>query len=110
MSGATDVDPALREIRVTFSKSMLNKSWSFAQVSEGTFPARSESPHYAADGKTCVWPIFLEPGKDYVIWVNSERSRGFKDSNRTPALPYLLVFKTRAAESGIESQRNKKKR
>jgi hypothetical protein len=42
-------------------------------------------------------PVKLEPGKTYVIGVNSERFRNFKDTKGHPALPYLFVFRTRAA-------------
>jgi hypothetical protein len=34
-----------------------------------------------------------------VIGVNSERFHGFQDEQGHPALPYLLVFRTKAAAS-----------
>ena len=48
-----------------------------------------------ADKRTCVLPVKLEGGKTYVIWLNSERFNNFKDPQRRPAIPYLLVFETR---------------
>ena len=43
-------------------------------------------------------PVKLEPGKTYVLGINSERFRNFKDIDGHPALPYLLVFHTKAAK------------
>jgi hypothetical protein len=40
-------------------------------------------------------PVKLEPGKTYVMGINSERFHGFQDAQGHPALPYLVVFRTR---------------
>jgi len=93
-AGDTKVDPSTSEIRVTFSKAMTDKSWSWSQISNETFPANAGKPHYLKGGKTCVLPVKLEPGKTYVIWVNSQKFRGFRDKAGQPAVPYLLVFET----------------
>jgi len=93
-AGDMKVDPSTAEIRVTFSKPMTDKSWSWSQISNDTFPANAGKPHYLKGGKTCVLPVKLEPGKTYVIWVNSQKFRGFKDKDGQPAVPYLLVFET----------------
>lgn len=94
-AGADKVDPKLTEIKVTFSKDMQDGSWSWAYQSKETFPAMDGKSKYLADRRTCVLPVKLEPGKTYVIWVNSEKFRNFKDSDGRPAVPYPLVFKTR---------------
>jgi RNA polymerase sigma factor (sigma-70 family) len=95
--GATDVDPGLKELRVTFSKKMTDKSWSWPTGNKYAAPKDSGPIHFERDGRTCVMPVKLEPGKTYVIGVNSERFRGFKDAKGHPALPYLMVFRTKAA-------------
>jgi RNA polymerase sigma-70 factor (ECF subfamily) len=96
--GATDVDPDLKEIRVTFSKKMTDKSWSWPTGNKYAAPKLAGgSIHFDSERRTCVMPVKLEPGKTYVIGVNSERFRNFKDEQGQPALPYLLVFTTRAA-------------
>jgi RNA polymerase sigma-70 factor (ECF subfamily) len=94
-AGAADVDPKLTEIRVTFSKDMQDGSWSWAQLSEDSFPKVDGKPKYLADKRTCVLPVKLEPGKTYAVWVNSEKFGNFKDSDGRSAVPYLLVFKTK---------------
>jgi RNA polymerase sigma-70 factor (ECF subfamily) len=94
-SGATKVDPKLKNITVTFSKKMKTKQmWSFVQESTETFPKAGE-PHYKKDQKTIVLPVTLEPKKTYVIWINSQKFNSFRDKNNNPAVPYLLIFETK---------------
>ena len=40
VAGTTGVDPGTKEIRVTFSKDMMDQSWSFVQMSKETFPMK----------------------------------------------------------------------
>jgi hypothetical protein len=94
-AGATDVDPKLTEIKVTFSKDMTDDSWSWTKLSEESFPKVTGKPKYQADKRTCVLPVTLEPGKTYAIWINSEKFDNFKDADGKPAVPYLLTFKTK---------------
>jgi RNA polymerase sigma-70 factor (ECF subfamily) len=86
---------ATTEIRVTFSKDMADKSWSWTQISEASYPKTTGKPHYDKDMRTCVLPVQLEPGKTYVIWLNPEKFKGFRDTDGRPAGPYLLVFETK---------------
>jgi hypothetical protein len=90
-SGDVTVDPSITEIKGTFSKKMMDKSWSWAGADESWVTGK---PHYLADGRTCVLPVKLEPGKTYVVWLNSPKFRNFKDSRGQSAIPYLLVFET----------------
>ena len=94
-AGAGEVDPKLTEIKVTFSKDMQDGTWSWATVSEATFPKVDGKPKYLADKRTCVLPVKLEAGKTYAVWVNSEKFENFKDADGRSAVPYLLVFKTK---------------
>ncbi len=94
-AGADGINPKLNEIKVTFSKKMQDGSWSWSTFSKDTFPTTTGDPKYLADKRTCVLPVKLEPGKTYAIWVNSEKFTNFKDSDGQPAVPYLLVFKTK---------------
>jgi hypothetical protein len=52
-------------------------------------------PRFLADGRTCVLPVRLKPGKLYATWVNSDSQMTFTDTAGQPALPYLLIFETR---------------
>ncbi len=95
-AGDRNVDAATTtQIRVTFSKEMLDRSWSWSQLSKESFPQVLGNPKYLDDRKTCVLDVKLEPGKTYVIWINSQVFMNFKDADGHPAVPYLLVFQTR---------------
>lgn len=95
-AGDTMVDAAATtEIRVTFSKQMQNGSWSWVQTSADTFPKTTGKPHYDKDGRTCILPVQLEPGKTYVLWLNPEKFHNFKDTEGRRAVFYPLVFQTR---------------
>lgn len=94
--GSTDVDAGTTtQIRVTFSKEMANRSWSWSQLSERSFPEIIGEPKYLKDQRTCVINVKLEPNKTYAIWLNSTKFKNFKDTAGNPAVPYLLVFQTR---------------
>ncbi|MEW6584082.1 MAG: Ig-like domain-containing protein [Nitrospirota bacterium] len=93
-SGSRNVDPSLTEIRVTFSKEMMDKSWSWVQIAPENFPKIVGSPRYLEDRKTCVIDVQLEPGKTYIIWLNTQKFTNFKDAGGRPARPYLLIFDT----------------
>jgi hypothetical protein len=94
-AGTAEVDSKLTEIQVTFSKDMHDGSWSWSQASKETFPTVDGKPKYLTDKRTCVLPVKLGPGKTYAIWVNSQKFGKFKDTEGRPAVPYLLVFKTK---------------
>jgi RNA polymerase sigma-70 factor (ECF subfamily) len=73
---------------------MADGSWSWSTLSKDSFPEVDGKPKYMKDERTCVLPVKLQPEKTYAIWINSNKFQNFKDSNGTPAVPYLLVFKT----------------
>ena len=60
----------------------------------GELPETTGQPRYLEDGRTCVLPVKLQPGRFYAIWLNSDQLKNFKDTNGTPAVPYLLTFQT----------------
>lgn len=98
-AGDMRVDPGITEIRVRFSKRMKDKNWSWVQISDDTFPEMTGDPKYLADGRTCVLPVKLKPGRTYVLELNSRNGRfsNFKDRQGQPSVPYLLVFETARA-------------
>jgi len=94
-AGADDVDAALGQLTVTFSKEMTDGSWSWAVLSKESFPPLAGKPRFLADKRTCVLPVRLEPGKTYAVWINTSKLGNFKDAAGQSAVPYLLVFQTR---------------
>ncbi len=94
-AGATDVDPGITEIKVTYSKAMMDGSWSWSTWGLDTFPKMTGPPHYEADQRTCVARVKLEPGHTYAMWLNSNKYGNFRDAEGRKAVPYLLIFETR---------------
>ena len=94
--GDTNVSAAdMTQIKVTYSKEMMDGNWSWSQISDDTFPKIVGKPRYLEDKKTCVVDVKLEPKKTYVIWLNSQKFGNFKDADGRSAVPYLLVFQTK---------------
>ncbi len=95
-AGDTAVDPALKEITVTFSKDMkTNRMWAVCQISKETFPETPGQIHYLSDQRTCVIPVKLEPGKTCVLWFNRGQFNSFRDTENNPSVRYQLVFETK---------------
>jgi RNA polymerase sigma factor (sigma-70 family) len=95
-AGAEDVDPATKEVSVTFSKAMTDQSWSWAQdLGRGAaLPIGDNKPAFDKDKKTCTLAVKLEPNTTYAVWLNGGRFMSFVDKDGTASLPYLLVFRT----------------
>ena len=94
-AGTTNVQPGEFEIQVTFSKPMQDQSWSWSSAWQDSTPEFVGKPKYDDDHKTCTVTVKLEPNKTYGFWLNSENYHNFRDANGRPAVPYLLVFKTK---------------
>jgi hypothetical protein len=95
-AGSKEVAPGVMEVRVTFSKEMADKSWSWSTAWQSSGPEFIGSPKYEDGGRTCVVKVKLEPDKTYGWWLNSDRFHGFQDTGGRAAVPYLLVFKTKS--------------
>ena len=95
-AGSKDVPPGEYEVRITFSKEMMDQSWSWSTTWKDSAPESLGKPHYEADHRTCVMKVQLEPDKTYGWWINSQNFHGFRDTQNHPAVPYLLTFKTRS--------------
>ena len=101
VAGAAQVDPRTSEIVVQFSKKMQDGGWSWTTWGEENFPEMTGQPRYLPDGRTCVLPVKLQPGKFYATWLNSDKFRNFKDVGDRAAVPYLLTFTT--ASAGVKT-------
>jgi hypothetical protein len=94
-AGSIDVDPAIKQITITFSKEMSEGSFSIVNFSPGNAPKLAGKPSYSEDKKTCIVPVSLAPGRCYAVWLNRAKFENFKDAEGRPAVPYLLVFETK---------------
>jgi RNA polymerase sigma-70 factor (ECF subfamily) len=103
-AGATDVDPALTEIRVTFSKPMQEGKGTGSAWGKENLPESGGQPRYQDKCRTCVLPVKLEPDKSYALWLNTDKVRDFKDTGGRPAVPYLLTFSTSSGSDHREAR------
>ena len=94
-AGCKDVATGEVEIKVTFSKEMMDQAWSWCNAWADSSPVFIGKPHYEADHKTCVLKVKLEPGKTYGFWINTQKFNNFQDPQHRRAVPYLLTFKTK---------------
>ena len=94
-AGSKDVAPGVMEVKITFSKDMMDRSWSWSTVWQDSSPESVGKPHYDADHRTCIMKVKLEPNKTYGWWINSQSFHNFKDAQGRAAVPYLFVFRTK---------------
>ena len=91
-NGATSVDPATNELRVTFDQPMVTSGYSF--VGGGpTFPEVVGRPLWISN-TTIVLPVRLKPDHAYWLSINSDRYQNFQGINGLPAVPYPISFRT----------------
>jgi hypothetical protein len=92
--GATDVDPTIKVVTVTFDRDMdAGMSWT------GGGPSFPKSPEgakarWTSDKRTCVLPVKLESGRYYRVGINAPSYHNFRGINGIPAKPTALTFRT----------------
>lgn len=91
--GASDVDPGLKEIAITFDQDMEGgMSWT------GGGPEYPPSPEgkqaHWRDKRTCVLPVKLQGGHHYRVGINSVSYRNFRSAAGVPALTSAIWFTT----------------
>jgi beta-lactamase regulating signal transducer with metallopeptidase domain len=104
--GATDVDPAIIEITVTFDCDMgRGMSWTGGGPGGPEFPpARDGQKAKWRDRRTCVLPVKLEPGRYYRAGINSTSFRNFANAHGVAALPSAIYFTTRGAGEELKAK------
>jgi RNA polymerase sigma-70 factor (ECF subfamily) len=93
-NGAKDVDPNLKELRVTFDRPM---GGGFSWTGGGPhFPKFRDRPRWIDDGKTCIVPVELKPNWDYRLGLNSPSHKNFTSRAGVALDPVVYRFKTRS--------------
>ena len=95
LNGSQDVDPSINEISVTFNEEMMDQDWSWAYTNKNEFPEMTGPPYYTERLKRNVLPVKLEPNREYVIWLNSQEFKNFKDKSGNHLIPFKFTFKTK---------------
>ena len=96
-NGASDVDPGLTEITVTFDQDMEGgMSWTGGG---SEFPATPSGKHAMwRDKRTCVLPVKLVAGHRYRVGINSPSFRNFR-SVAGVSIPATAIFFTTTGAS-----------
>ena len=99
--GATDVDPAIAEITVTFDHDMqAGFSWTGAGPEHPVVPEGAKV-HWR-DARTCVYPVKLEAGHYYRVGINSKSYKNFRSVQGVPAGDSALYFTTWGASQDLK--------
>ncbi len=97
-NGQIDVDPNLREIRVTFDQDMSRGGFSW--VGGGpSYPKTRGKPRWV-NPRTCVLPVTLEPNHNYWLSINNNKFKKFRSRRGVSAKPYPISFTTGVGTSG----------
>lgn len=93
--GATDVDPGLTQITITFNVPMGEGfSWTGGGPSYPKIP-KGKQVYWTEDKKTCVMPVELKPNWEYSLGLNSEMHNNFQSVAGVPLDPHTFSFRTR---------------
>lgn len=94
-NGATDVDPKIKELRVSFNVPMGGGfSWTGGGPSYPPNPD-GKKPYWTDGGKTCVLPVELKAGSEYKLGLNSPSHKNFQSAGGVPLEPVSYTFKTK---------------
>jgi RNA polymerase sigma-70 factor (ECF subfamily) len=101
--GASDVDPALKEITVTFDQDMGGgMSWTGGGPEFPSIPDGKQA-HWR-DKRTCVLPVKLQGGHHYRVGINSVSFRNFRSEAGVPALTSAIYFTTEGTSDARQPQ------
>ncbi len=107
-NGATDVDPATRELRVVFDRNMSTTGFSFCGGGPA-FPPIEGQPRWV-NKRTIVVKVKLEPDHDYSCSLNCPAGQNFRSADGTPLEPVPWTFSTSAGENKDKAGRAEQKK
>jgi len=104
--GAKEVDPATKEVIITFDRDMAGGfSWTGGPPE---FPrGRAGEKPVWRDKRTCALPVTLEAGKYYRVGINSSNHQNFRSAQGIPVKPSTIYFTTRGASADVERKTSK---
>lgn len=104
-TGDTEVDPALKEITVTFDRDM---EGGFSWTGGGPeFPGREDGQAKWKDKRTCVLPVSVQPAHFYRVGINAPSFRNFRSAAGVPAIPTAILFTTQGASDALKRRATK---
>jgi beta-lactamase regulating signal transducer with metallopeptidase domain len=101
--GATDVDPGLKEITVTFDQDM-GGGYSWTGGGPDYPPTPKGQKAQWQDKRTCVLPVKLEAGRYYRVGINSTSYQNFRSAAGVSAEPSAIYFTTQGASEALKAK------
>ena len=102
--GATDVDPKIDEISVTFDRDMDVGGYSWTGSGPNFPPSPEGSTAVWKDKRTCVMPVELKKGMFYRVGINATSFQNFKSELGVPAETTAIYFVTEGANRGVANR------
>jgi predicted Ser/Thr protein kinase len=106
--GATGVDPAIKEITVTFDRDM-DDGFSWTGGGPDFPPSPEGQGAHWRDKRTCVLPVKLQAGHFYRVGINSKSFQNFRSADGMPATPSAIYFATQGASEQVKAMAAKPK-
>jgi peptidase S41-like protein len=100
-NGDIDVDPMLREIRITFDQAMSKRGHSIVGGGESFPESVGRAPGKWLGSRTFVYRVRLKPKHSYWLSINNQKFQNFRNRQSEPAVPYPIQFTTGARESAV---------
>lgn len=91
---ATDVDPGLSELTVTF-KNPMGQGFSWVKTGDG-FPTTTQPATWSDDRRSSTLPVELKPGTTYRLGLNSIHHNNFQTEFGVPLPPVAWEFTTKS--------------
>jgi hypothetical protein len=92
---ASDVDPRLKSIVVTFDRPMKPGYIAVIRLDANRFPGVTDQVSFDAKQTVLTIPVELEPNREYVLGLNAEETLVMQDEQGNPLAPVVIRFKTR---------------
>jgi beta-lactamase regulating signal transducer with metallopeptidase domain len=101
--GAKDVDPAVKEITITFDRDMAG-GFSWTGGPPDFPPGRDGQKPTWKDKRTCSLPVTLQAAKYYRVGINSTSFQNFKSAQGVPVKPSAIYFTTKGASADLQQK------
>ena len=99
-NGATDVDPALTEIKITFDRPMRGIS---VVRDDLELPEIAGEAHYDKEGRVFTIPVRLKPNREYGFWLNKGNFDNTRSRDGVKLEPVAVTFRTRTGPTSTQA-------
>ena len=102
-AGATDVDPSLTEITVTFDQDMSRgMSWTGGGPDFPSTPQGKKAQW--KDKRTCALPVKLDAAHYYRVGINASSYQNFRSARGAAVEPSAIFFTTQGADEKLKAR------